>query len=276
MLRWIPDWIVYGLALGVVLWVVFSSPSQDAPPPSPESIRNEGAMLPPSSAFDERVLVQVSAPKNGIGTAFAINQEGQWLTARHVVDGCDEVALLVAPGEYVRARKVSVSARFDLALIETSTSPFPVVLDTQSELRLGTYGYHVGYPQGRPGEAVSRLMARSNLVSKGLRSGSESVLAWAETGRTRGLMGSLGGLSGGPVYDETGRVRGVIIAESPRRGRIYTASPETVARFLSEQEVELLGERPRPFSPDSYGREADFARRKLQVVKVACSVSEDS
>ncbi len=274
MLRWIPDWIIYALALGIVLWSVFSSPSQDAPPPPPESIRNEGAMLPPASAFDERVLVQVTAPKDGIGTAFAVNTNGQWLTARHVVEGCDEVALLVAPEHYIRARRVAISQEHDLALIETATSPFPVVLDTESSLKLGTYGYHVGYPQGRPGEAASRLLARSNLISKGQRNGSESVLAWAETGRTRGLLGSLGGLSGGPVYDETGRVRGVIVAESPRRGRIYTASPETVADFLQAQGVELIGERPRPFSPDSYGQEADFARRNLQVVKVACSVEE--
>ncbi len=274
MLRWIPDWIIYGLALGIVLWSVFSSPSQDAPPPPPESIRNEGAMLPPASAFDERVLVQVTAPKDGIGTAFAVNTNGQWLTARHVVEGCDEVALLVAPEQYIRARRVAISPEHDLALIETAASPFPVLLDTESSLKLGTYGYHVGYPQGRPGEAASRLLARSNLISKGERNGSESVLAWAETGRTRGLLGSLGGLSGGPVYDDTGRVRGVIVAESPRRGRIYTASPETVANFLQAQGVELIGERPRPFSPDSYGREADFARRNLQVVKVACSVEE--
>ena len=118
-------------------------------------------------------------------------------------------------------------------------------------------------------------MARSNLISRGRRSNSESVLAWAETGRTQGLMGSLGGLSGGPVYDETGRVRGVIVAESARRGRIYTAAPETVASFIKATGAELVAKRPRNFSTDTYGREADYARRNLQVVKVACSVDEE-
>ena len=99
MMRWIPDWVVYALVLGVVLWVVFSGETDDAPPPPPEAIEQEGAMLPPPSAFDERVLVQVTAPKSGVGTAFAINGEGQWLTARHVVDGGNELALLVAPGQ---------------------------------------------------------------------------------------------------------------------------------------------------------------------------------
>lgn len=274
MLRWIPDWIIYGLALAVVLWAVFSGGSDDAPPPPPEAIEQEGAMLPPPSAFDERVLVQVTAPKSGIGTAFAINGDGQWLTARHVVDGCNEVSLLVAPGQYSRARSVTISEKYDLALIETESSPNPAPINTEDDLRIGAYGFHVGYPQGRPGEAASRLMARSNLISRGQRSNSESVLAWAETGRTRGLMGSLGGLSGGPVYDQAGNVRGVIVAESARRGRIYTAAPETVAKFIKATGVETIGESPRNFSKDTYGREADHARRNLQVVKVACSVDE--
>ncbi|MEL6860941.1 MAG: serine protease [Pseudomonadota bacterium] len=275
MLKWIPDWILYALALSVVLWAIFSGGSDDAPPPPPEAIKQEGAMLPPPSAFDERVLVQVTAPKSGIGTAFAINGNGQWLTARHVVDGCNEVSLLVAPGQYTRARSVVVSERSDLALIETESSPNPAPINTDNDLRIGTYGFHVGYPQGRPGEAASRLMARSNLISRGQRSNSETVLAWAETGRTRGLMGSLGGLSGGPVYDEAGNVRGVIVAESARRGRIYTAAPETVANFIRATGADTLGEEPRSFSAETYGQEADYARRNLQVVKVACSVEEN-
>ena len=274
MLRWIPDWIIYALTLGLVLWVLFSGGDDSAPPPPPEAIQQEGAMLPPSSAFDERVLVQVTAPKSGIGTAFSVNERGQWLTARHVVDGCNEVSLLVAPGQYVRAKRVTVSTETDLALIETERSPYPAAIDTETPLKIGTYGFHVGYPQGRPGEAASRLMARSNLISRGTRNTDETVLAWAETGRTEGLMGSLGGLSGGPVYDETGRVRGVIVAESVRRGRIYTAAPETLADFISAAGISLQAERPRKFDADTYGREADHARRNLQVVKVACSVGD--
>lgn len=274
MLRWIPDWIIYALALGAILYMVFLSPSQDSPEPHPDALKTEGAMLPPASVFDERVLVQVTKPKTGIGTAFAINAEGTWLTARHVVEGCDQLALLVAPEQYAPVQEVNLSGSSDLALLKTRYSPFPAALNTQSDLRIGTYGYHVGYPQGRPGEAASRLLARSNLVTSGLRSGSETVLTWAETGRTKGLVGSLGGLSGGPVYDKSGAVRGVIVAESPRRGRIYSASPEAVANFISTQGVNLMGERPRPFAPETYGEEADFARRNLQVVKVACTVGD--
>lgn len=276
-MRFIPDWLVYTLALLAIVGGVFANtPDEDAPPATPDSVEREGATLPPPSAFDETVLVRVESPKDGIGTAFSIDTQGHYLTARHVVEGCDDVSLLVAPGQYLPVENVSVSERSDLALLQARPSLAPVALDTSPDLRIGSYGFHVGYPQGRPGEASSRLIARSRLVMSGLRSGEESVLAWAETGRTSDLEGPLGGLSGGPVYDDKGRVRGVIIAESPRRGRIYSASPEAISRFLEDQGVEPLGDRPLPITPDSYGGMADRARQSLQVVKVACEVGTSS
>lgn len=276
-MRFIPDWLVYTLALLAIVGGVFANtPDEDAPPATPDSVEREGATLPPPSAFDETVLVRVESPKDGIGTAFSIDTQGHYLTARHVVEGCDDVSLLVAPGQYLPVENVSVSERSDLALLVARPSLAPVALDTSPDLRIGSYGFHVGYPQGRPGEAASRLIARSRLVMSGLRSGEESVLAWAETGRTSDLEGPLGGLSGGPVYDDQGRVRGVIIAESPRRGRIYSASPEAISRFLEDQGVQPLGDRPLPITPDSYGGMADRARQSLQVVKVACEVGNSS
>lgn len=269
----IPDWIVYGLALGLIVWVLFAADrNADAPEPAPEMITQEGPLLPPPSAFDDQILVRVDEPQDGIGTAFALNRQGEWLTARHVVEGCRDVGLLVGPGQYIPASRVEVAEGNDLAIVYTGRSPNPVALDTTTQLRVGDRGYHIGYPQGRPGEAASRLLARSKLVTSGNRRGVEPVLAWAEIGRTRGLVGSLGGLSGGPVFDAEGFVRGVIVAESPRRGRIYTAAPSAVASFLSANNVELEAGDTRAITEGDYGRRADDARRALKVAKVACRV----
>ena len=271
------DWLVYTLALGVVLWGLLSagSPMEDAPPPPPDVFEEDGPLLPEPSTLDNRILIQVEEPRAGIGTAFAVDQDGRWLTARHVVDGCDEVGILIGPNTYVPATRVETDPERDLALIVTGRSPAATPIDLDSDLTVGQAGYHVGYPQGRPGEVSSRLLSRSKLISRGYRRGEEPVLAWVEMGRTRGLVGSLGGLSGGPVFDESGKVRGVIVAESPRRGRIYTAAPHAVADFLerrgiqpsdgAEGNLEL-------FDASTYDNSADVVRRKLQVVKVACSI----
>lgn len=271
------DWLVYVLALGVVLWALMSagSPDEYAPPPPPDVFKHDGPLLPEPSALDNRILIQVDEPRSGIGTAFAVDNNGRWLTARHVVDGCDEVGVLVGPNTYVPALSVATDSKHDLALITTGRSPLATPIDLESQLKIGQAGYHVGYPQGRPGEVSSRLLSRSKLISRGYRRGEEPVLAWVEMGRTRGLSGSLGGLSGGPVFDEDGLVRGVIVAESPRRGRVYTAAPRAIAEFLENRGIapsSSAGDDKRQFNASSYGKSADLVRRELQVVKVACSI----
>ena len=128
-----------------------------------------------------------------------------------------------------------------------------------------------GVPQGEPGEASSRLLGRENLVVRGHGARTEPVLVWAETGRTEGLQGTLGGLSGAPALDAQGRVLGVTIAESPRRGRIYTTAPEIVTATLAANgrrpDVGVSGEQ---ITPQNYFYVADDLRRELQVAQVIC------
>ena len=95
--------------------------------------------------------------------------------------------------------------------------------------------------------------------------------AWAEIGRTDGLEGSLAGLSGAPVLDGAGQVVGVTLAESPRRGRIYSAPRQAISAALAAS-----GQKPAAFAPgqpvttDNYGRAADGLRRDLSVAEVVC------
>ncbi len=269
------DWVIYAAALGFILLVVFSlAPEAQAPePPPPSEIAEEmGPLLPDPSPFDEMVVVQAGPPQNGVGTAFAVNSRGDWMTARHVVEGCTRVSLEVAPGNYVPVARISLDDAHDLALLSTGRSPNPVVLDLASPLFLGTEGYHVGYPQGVPGELASRLVGRSRLVTRGERQSDAPILAWAEVGRTTGLSGTLGGISGGPVFDQAGAVRGVIVAESPRRGRIYTTAPQAVDAFLTRLGVPVEAGATDSFGLRTYGAASDTARRRLQVVKVMCEV----
>ena len=99
----------------------------------------------------------------------------------------------------------------------------------------------------------------------------ESVLAWAEVGRTAGLHGSLMGLSGAPVLDSQGRVIGVTVAEAPRRGRIFTTTPNSLRAALAAAGVkpaaDIQGE---AIGVDNYGQVADDLRRDLRVAQVVC------
>ncbi|MEP7211004.1 MAG: serine protease [Alphaproteobacteria bacterium] len=278
----VPDWVVYSVVLIVVVATLFARAgggASDAPTaPLVAAARPipiaPGPPLPGPEPFDEEVLVQVGEVENGIGTAFAINKSGVWLTARHVVDGCADIGLAIDNNRIAPILKVDISKTADLALLYTDRAPQALKLDLDHDLRIGDAGYHVGFPQGNSGEASSQLLARSRLVTHGRYTLDEPVLAWSETSRSPGIDGTLAGMSGGPVFDETGAVVGVTVAESARRGRIYSEAPDTIRGFLEEKGLVTPGEDARPLAAESYSREAERLRRDLAVVKVICRVEQ--
>ena len=106
------------------------------------------------------------------------------------------------------------------------------------------------------------------MVVRGRYKSDEAILAWSEIGRTKGLFGSLGGLSGAPVMDEDGEVIGVVSAESPRRGRIYSVAPENLQDLMKDRSAKA-----ETLSLNSYGLEADRLRRARRIAQVICIVN---
>ena len=246
----------------------------DAPPAPTEPVPAEeeavGPALRGASPFDPQVMVEApTEAHDGVGTAFIVDDRGVWLTARHVVDGCELVGVVAERGRVIRA-DWSIHPQADLAVLTTRGGPDPLpVTPAPAALRQGQRAFHLGFPQGRPGEATSRLIGRETLVVVGRGRRAEPVLAWAETGRSRGLQGSLAGLSGAPALDSSGRAVGVTVAEAPRRGRIYTTAPETFVQALRSAPPDSTAPGP-PLSVANYGDVADDLRRDRRVAQVIC------
>ncbi len=277
MIRFVPDWLLYIIVIAAVVFVLFRV---DERAPAPEVYRPDapqtGAFLPPPSVYDSEVLVEVGPVASGMGSAFAVSEDGWWLTARHVVDGCQHVGLIVSRGAAARVTDVKRALFADLALLRTERAPEALAIDTsERHFQIGQRAFHVGFPQGRPGEAYSRLIGRERLVARGRYDLEEPVLAWAEQGRTSGLRGSLAGISGGPAFAANGQVIGVTIAESARRGRIYTASPSSIMRLLRVEQVEAQGAPAPRLTAENYGQESDDLRRALAVAQVVCVAPGD-
>jgi S1-C subfamily serine protease len=270
----LPDWLIYAaVVLALLITAIGRQERADAPPPPPE-LDIDGAVLAPASRFDPEVVVDVPEQTTGpaAGTAFSVDSSGVWLTARHVVEGCRQTALVVGPGQGVEAQ-VTIDPRGEAAILRTDGGAPSLPLGLTEPLRKGERAFHPGFPQGEPGEATSRLLGRENLVVRGRGARVEPVLVWAEAGRSEGLEGTLGGLSGAPALDAQGRVIGVTIAEAPRRGRIYTTTPETVAALLGPRAAARAQTvATAPMDPENYGRAADALRRELRVAQVMCLV----
>lgn len=260
-----PDWLVYGLVLLAIIWTSYGV-EDDIILPDPPDTPELGPLLPSESPRDEVVLVDTAPAQSGMGTAFAINDSGMWLTARHVVDSCDRVGLRIGVGRFIPA-EYQIVTDSDLAVLRTDWTRRPLPADLETRRQVGEVGYFFGFPQGEPGEVVASLIARNRMVVRGRYTNDEAILAWSELGRSRGLFGSLGGLSGGPVLDRDGEIIGVVTAESPRRGRIYSVAPRYLRGIITDP-----GKDREPLSIDSYGQSADKMRRDRRVAKVICLV----
>ena len=275
----LPDWAIYATVVAALVIASLSrretADAPEAPPPIPGA---EGGVVGAASVFDPAIVIRT--PPNGQptigGTAFSVSKAGVWLTARHAVEGCAKVALMVNAGSGVVA-EVHTEGSGDVAVLTTLGGPPGLPLALVGPLHVGERGFHPGYPQGAPGEVTSRAIGRQTLVlrwPKRLRGArAEQVVAWAETGRTDGLTGDLSGLSGAPVLDEHGYVVGLTLADAPRRARLYTAAPESLARALRRLHIQPTPAEqsaPEPVTVENYGRAADSLRRDLQVAPVRC------
>ena len=167
------------------------------------------------------------------GTAFAVDDRGWWVTARHVADQCRQIQLLFPGRKGLRVNRVAHHPNADLALLGTGSVPTTLALSSEP-LYVGQNGYHIGYPQGTPGEVWSTLLGRRRMRISGRYRTNEPIVAWAERRRRPGNLPSLGGLSGGPTLNDTGEVVGALIAESKRRGRVYTTAPASMQQLLAE------------------------------------------
>ncbi len=230
--------------------------------------------LPAVSSGDPTLKLMPSVKGNSTGTAFSIGK-GVWMTARHVIEGCNKFGIKSGPKKISRGQNPVINPFHDLAIFDTSVAAPNFSFDKEN-LFLGQDGFHFGYPQGKPAAIHSSLLGRANINPGRRTRHKEPVLAWAEISRVPNFSGSLGGISGGPVINKDGEIIGVSVVEARRRGRIFTAAPVGLADMLR---------RDASYKPTDSGIKFDIIingqqffkfgeslRRKLAVSKVFCWV----
>ena len=251
-------------------------PRLQTPPAESEGpVRSDrtAPLLPPPSLDDPVVVIEGERRKgSSVGSAFAVNESGIWLTARHVVDGCGIVAVRGRFG-WARVQVEWLHPHADLAMFRTKGAPTHFAL-AQGAVLQGQDGYAIGYPQGRPGSVHGHLIGRTQMRSPDLYTGAAATLAWAEVAREPDIDGSLGGISGGPLLDDAGDVLGVIVAEIPRRGRFETLAPEVLHEVARAKQL-LPQDDAAPDSyalhSDDFGRIGDSLRAQYTVAQMGCS-----
>lgn len=265
------DGLVYACAVLVLALLARCGRERaDAPPPPPPVPGAEKTPIDPASPFASAHVVEARRwAETTAGTAFSVDPRGVWVTARHVVAGCRQPAIVVAEGRGVAARVKAV--RGDVAVLVTQGGAPALPLAPDHPPEVGQIAFHPGFPQGQPGEVASRFLAEE--APRALRRddpAAPDVWAWAEVGRTEGVEGSLAGLSGAPALNAAGQVVALTLAEAPRRGRVYTTTADTLRQALAAAGVKPATAAARPMTADTYGEVADGLRRALQVTQAVC------
>jgi serine protease Do len=205
-----------------------------AQPPAPER-RRRPLLLDPAQS-DPIIEVTSHDPESGavmLGTGFSVDRRGIWLTARHVASRACGQLVMVVDGRQIRASIVYQHPEADLTILRTATGK-PSLPFSHDRLAFDQIGFSFGYPTGVLGATQDALMGRGRMHLGGRLSGITPTLTWAETQRFPDTLETLGGMSGGPMLDAQGRVIGIVVAASTRRGRVHTVAPELLQQVQRE------------------------------------------
>jgi len=212
-----------------------------------EQIRRavEGGGPSPQAASGKRMM--------SIGTGFFITGDGKLLSNNHVVERCAEISVDTAEARGLPARVLATAPKVDLALVDTAAPPPAfAAFRTGGVPPAGADVALVGYPnQGRA--PVQPLLTLGTLLGTDRPDPAVGVgsvrLAFKADVRH--------GNSGGPLFDRSGLVIGVVHAklDSPKlyreTGRVvvdvgFAISAPVAAHFVERHGVKLAGAQPGP------------------------------
>ena len=178
--------------------------------------------LPPGSPFrdffDQFKKHREDQPEsNGkatsLGSGFIIDKSGLIVTNNHVIDGADQITVVMKDSTRLEAKVLGKDEKTDLALLKvTSKKPLPSLKWGDSrKARVGDWVLAIGNPLGLGGSVTAGIVSARG---RDIRSGPYDDFIQTDAPINRGN-------SGGPLFDMQGNVIGINTAIlSPNGGSI--------------------------------------------------------
>ena len=160
--------------------------------------------------FFGRIPRQLERQVPGLGSGFAIDDEGFVLTNEHVVSGADSIVVTNAQGRRLPATLVGADALTDIAVLKVEAGRIPPApLGTSSDLMVGEPAIAIGNPLGyfvANGEATVTAGVISG-VARDIRDNDNNGSLFADMIQTDAAINP--GNSGGALVNAEGKVIGV-------------------------------------------------------------------
>jgi serine protease DegQ len=195
---------------------------------------------------------QGTEPQRGLGSGVIVSPEGYLITNHHVVEGADEIEVVLADGRQAQAQLVGTDPETDMALLKIALDKLPAVTFGNSDrLHVGDAVLAIGNPFG-VGQTVTAGIV-SALDRKGL-----GLNVFENFIQTDAAINP--GNSGGALVDASGNLVGINTAIFSRSGGslgIGFAIPAATARLVMEGLIKdgkvirgWIGVEPRDLTPD--------------------------
>lgn len=154
--------------------------------------------------------------EEGLGSGVIVSADGYILTNNHVVEGADELNVLLTDGREFKAKVIGTDPKTDVAVIKIEVSNLPtVVLADSDKLRVGDIVFAVGNPLG-VGQTVTMGIVSATSREVGIL---DEVAGYENFIQTDAAINQ--GNSGGALIDAKGRLIGINSAIlSTSRGNI--------------------------------------------------------
>ena len=203
--------------------------------------QNQMPQFPEGSPFDEffkdyfdneRRNSPSQRPMTGLGSGFIIDKAGIIVTNNHVIEGADEITVIMSDQTEFTAELLGRDPKADLAVlkIEPGQTELTAVQWGDSDLmRVGDWSIAIGNPLGLGGTVTAGIISA---ISRDLR-GSSPYVKFLQTDASINR-----GNSGGPLFNVEGKVIGIntaIISQTGGSIGLGFAIPSNSAKKIVQQ-----------------------------------------
>src|SRR5215207_7972783 len=195
---------------------------------------------------------QGGMPQAGLGSGVIISADGYILTNNHVIEGADEIEVVLNDSRRTRAKVIGTDPDTDLAILKVSLERLPVItLGNSDALQVGDQVLAIGNPFGVGQTVTSGIVSALGRNQLGINTFENFI-------HTDAAINS--GISGGALVDVNGNLMGINTAIYSRSGGsmgIGFAIPVSTAKLVLEGIVKdgvvtrgWIGVQPRDVTPE--------------------------
>ena len=224
---------------------VVSITASKAPPRSP---RSDDPMF--QFFFGDRS--RQSEPQVGLGSGVIVSSEGYLLTNNHVIEGADDIEVMLADGRQARAKLIGTDPDSDLAVLKIELDRLPAIaFGDADQLQVGDVVLAIGNPFGVGQTVTSGIVSALGRNQLGINTFENFIQTDAAINP---------GNSGGALVDTAGNLLGINTAIYSRTGGsmgIGFAIPVSTARQVLEGLIRdgqvtrgWIGVEPRDLTPE--------------------------